>query len=61
MPTFGQAQYLRANVNSFVGLLFVASFALMIALIIWNAAFDHNPLADFIAQAMAAQTTTSGY
>lgn len=55
MPTLGQVQYFRANVNSFIGLFFVASFALMIGLIIWNAAFGHNPLADFIAQAMVTQ------
>jgi hypothetical protein len=50
MPTFGQAQYLRANINSFIGLVFVASFALMMGLLIWHSAFGQNPIANFIAQ-----------
>ena len=50
MPTYGQARFLHENINTFIGLAFVASFALMMGLIVWHAAFGQNPLANFIAQ-----------
>lgn len=50
MPTRGQATYFDQNINSFVALVFVGSFALGIGLIVWHAALGNNPIADFIAQ-----------
>ena len=50
MPTFGQARYLNENINTFIGLTFVAVFALAMGLAIWHAATDKNPVADFLSQ-----------
>lgn len=35
---------LKARINSFVGILFVGSFALLAGIIIWQVAFNENPL-----------------
>ena len=35
---------LKAKVNSFIGILFVGSAALWAGIIIWQVAFDENPL-----------------
>ncbi len=37
---------------SFVGLSFVASFSLAMALLIWQTAFDENPVANAMAKAL---------
>lgn len=37
-------EVLLSDVGTFVGLLFVGSFALGAGLIIWHAAFGNNPL-----------------
>ena len=38
----------RSKVNAFIAYTFVGTFSLGALLIIWHAAFGHNPLADFI-------------
>lgn len=55
MPTKGQANYLTHNINSFIALMFVGSFALGVGLIVWHAASGENPIADFIAQSSLTQ------
>ena len=56
MPTSGQAAFFRQNINSYIALAFVGSFALLVGLVIVHAAFGYNPLAELIAhQAAAAQ------
>ena len=35
---------MKAKVNSFIGILFVGSAALWAGIIIWQVAFDENPL-----------------
>ena len=57
MITRGQATLLGENVRSFVGLSFVglsfvASFSLAMALLIWQTAFDENPVANAMAKAL---------
>ena len=39
-----KGEILTARVNSFIGCLFVGSFALGAGLIIWNVAHNENPL-----------------
>jgi|GEM_PF-2684921 len=50
MITLGQATYIHQNINSFLALTFVGSFALCVGLIVWQAALGTNPIADFIVQ-----------
>lgn len=50
MPTLAQSISFRDNINSYIALVFVGSFALAIGLIVWHAAVGNNPIADFIAQ-----------
>lgn len=49
MPTSGQAKYINANINSFIALVFVGTFALATGLLIWHAAFGENPIATVFA------------
>ncbi len=37
-------EILKAKVNSFIGIVFVGSFALWAGIIIWQTAFEENPL-----------------
>lgn len=46
-----QTYYFSTNINSFVALVFVGSFALGVGLVVWHAAIGNNPIADFLAQA----------
>lgn len=48
-------EVLRAEVNWFISICFIASFALGAGLILWKAAFGHNPLADTLANALYEQ------
>ena len=57
MPTRGQSFSLHQNINAYIGLAFVASFALLMGLTVWHAAFGHNPLADFLSQTALANST----
>lgn len=55
MPTSGQAKYISANINSFIALAFVGTFALATGLLIWHAAFGENPIATVFASSGYAQ------
>lgn len=55
MPTSGQAKYISANINSFIALAFVSTFALATGLLIWHAAFGENPIATVFASSGYAQ------
>ena len=46
----------HSKVDSIIGILFVGSFALGAVLIIWQAAFNENPLANAMAAEMTAET-----
>lgn len=56
MPTQGQSKYFDTNINSYIALVFVGSFALGIGLIVWHASTGNNPIADFIAQSTLMQS-----
>ncbi|MDQ5955651.1 MAG: hypothetical protein QG621_655 [Patescibacteria group bacterium] len=45
-----QVSIVHQNINSLVALVFVASFAGGVALIIWHACIGNNPIADFLVQ-----------
>jgi len=55
MITKGQATILNSEIRSWVGLLLVGSVTLGFALILWQAAFDENPLANTIASVLYQQ------
>ena len=55
MPTQGEAFSVHQNINSFIALVFVSSFALGIGLIIWQAGVGNNPIADFLANTRALE------
>ena len=48
MPTKGEATFLHQNINSFIALAFVGSFALMMGLVMLNVAFGYNPIVNII-------------
>lgn len=50
MPTSGQAGFIRANVNSYISFAFICVYCLGVGLILWYAAFGHNPIADMLVQ-----------
>jgi hypothetical protein len=54
MITRGQANFWHAHVNSYLGLLLVASVAGWFGLMIWQSAFNQNPVADAMAKAFYA-------
>ena len=56
MTSFEENRILSASVNSFVGILFVASFALGAGLLIWDTAFDRNPVSDAFAAIIISET-----
>jgi hypothetical protein len=47
-----------SQVNMFLSVLFVGSFALGAALILWQAFSGHNPMADVMYTAIQAETQT---
>lgn len=47
---------LRSEVNGLIGAAFIGAFVLGAGLILWHAAFDRNPIADALANALYAQT-----
>jgi len=55
MMTSGEATYFSRNINSFIALVFVGSFALGTGLIVWHSAVGDNPIADFLAQTAVVQ------
>lgn len=57
MPTLGQASFLRSNVNTFLGLLLVASVALWFGLHIWQAAGNSDPVATALSSALTERQT----
>ena len=61
MLTSGQASFLHQTINSYIALLFVAVFALMVGLMIWNASFGYNPLARALTQESAATSSALQY
>ena len=50
MPTQGEATFLHQNINSFLALIFVGSFALAMGLLMVNLAFGYNPVMNIILQ-----------
>lgn len=46
----------QSRVNSFLGILFIGSFAFGAGLLIWHAAYGENPVANAFAAEMAAET-----
>ena len=60
MPTQGQATFFHQNVNSFIALMFVGSFALAMGLLMVNVAFGYNPVANLLIQESAATTAALG-
>ena len=54
MPARGQATFFRENVNSYVAFMFIGVYSLGVGLILWYAAFGHNPVADLMVQQMRA-------
>lgn len=57
MLTIGQTSYLRSNINSFIALAFVATYALCTGLIVWHFVVGDNPIAHIMGSEAAAQTT----
>ncbi len=55
MPTTSQAEAFNTNINSYIALLFVGSFALGVGLVVWQAAVGDNPIADFMVKSAALQ------
>ena len=47
-----------SEVNLFLSVLFVGSFTLGAALILWQAVSGHNPIADALYTEMQAETQT---
>lgn len=45
----------RSNVNAFLAFMFVGSVTLGAGLLIWHAAFGHDPIADLIYNDSIAQ------
>ncbi len=46
----------KSNVNTFLGTLLLATFALWASLVMWRAAFGENPLANAFSAAIASET-----
>lgn len=55
MITQGQATALNQNVGTYLGLICVGSFALLMGLLIWQAAGNDNPLANAMAKTLYSQ------
>jgi hypothetical protein len=55
MITRGQATFLSENVGTWFGMLLIGSFALLMGLLIWQTAFNENPIANAMAKTMYAQ------
>ena len=55
MITQGQATLLGSYIHSYIGLLLVGSVAFMFALLIWQAAFDQNPLTNAMSKMLYNQ------
>jgi hypothetical protein len=56
MMTLGQANSLHSNINSFVALLLVGVFALLMGLLIWQASFGENPSIKAFSASVAQET-----
>lgn len=52
MLTHGRADFLRANIHSFLGLALIASVSLWFGVRIWQAAGNSDPLAKAITGAV---------
>jgi len=52
MDLYGNTTLLNARIHSFVALAFVGSFAAAMALMIWQAAFGQNPIANAMAKTL---------
>lgn len=61
MPTTGEAKFLHQNINSFVALLFVASFALMAGLMMVQVVFGYNPIVNLLLRQTAATNAALRY
>jgi len=57
--TQGQATFLHENVGSYLGLTLVAAVALLFGLMIWQAAFGQNPVANAMSKAFYSQEQIS--
>jgi hypothetical protein len=56
MPTRGQTLSFRSNVNTYICLAFIFSFSLACGLVLWDAAFGDNPIANLlVSSASVAQ------
>ena len=56
MITQGQAALLGQNIRSWIALAFVGTFALAMALMIWQTASGDNPIANAFAATVAQST-----
>jgi len=56
MITRGQAASLQSSVGTWFGILLIGSFAFLMGLLIWQSAFNENPIANAMATAMYSQT-----
>lgn len=57
VTTTGRVNYFRSNINFFVAFAFIGVYVFGIGLVVWVAAFGHNPVADAIEHEMAASPT----
>jgi len=53
-----QAEILKENINSWVGMVFIASCALGAGLLIWHTTYGENPLANALAVPLEQQFST---
>jgi hypothetical protein len=55
MITQGQATLLQSQIRSYIALALIGSFAAAMALMIWQAAFGQNPLANAMAKTLYSE------
>jgi hypothetical protein len=53
-----EAAIFKAKVNGALALIFIASFTLGISLVVWNAAFGQNPVANAMAAYVVSEQTS---
>ena len=54
MLTLKQANFIHANINTFIAWMFIASYSLAVWLVLWHALYNSNPIADILAAQMIA-------
>jgi len=52
MITQGQATLLQSQIRSYIALALIGSFSIAMALMIWQAAFGQNPIANAMAKTL---------